>query len=116
MTREEIQRQLDEEVRANMMTVSVLPTMRLDKEQGLLTVGAENVSDNRFPQRFSLIQGTKTVWKSGAIMPGERVDSVLAPEVNEGSARIEVQALDPDTLDEHGSPTAVEVTVVTDSS
>lgn len=113
LTRDEIQAQLDEEVRANMMTVSVMPTMRLDPKTYELGVGAENVDENRFPQRFTLTQGSKTLWTSGVVMPGERIESVVAPLAEEGDARVEVQALDPETSAKHGSPTAVEVSIVT---
>lgn len=111
MTRDEIQALLDEEVRANMMTVSVLPTMRLDPSTHELAVGAENVSDNRFYQRFTLTQGSRTLWTSGAVPPGERIESVVAPLAEEGEARMEVQALDPETKGDHGSPTAIEVSI-----
>ena len=35
-----------------------------------------------------------------------------APKAKEGTARVEVQALDTETLEDHGSPTAIEVEVI----
>ena len=85
----------------------------LDPKTYELGVGAENVDENRFPQRFTLTQGSKTLWTSGVVMPGERIESVVAPLAEEGDAHMEVQALDPETSAKHGSPTAVEVSIVT---
>ncbi len=110
-THEEIQGELNQEVAENMMTVSVLPTLRLDEETHELRVGLENVDDNKFAQRFTITQGETTIYESAALIPGERLETVKAPKATEGAAKIEVQALDAETLEEHGSPTAVEVSV-----
>lgn len=110
-TREEIQAQLDREVEENMMTVSVLPTLRLDEESGELTAGLENDGANRFAQRFSISQDEEQVFVSDPVMPGERLEAVMAPKARTGTAKIEIQALDAETLKAHGSPTAVEVSV-----
>lgn len=110
-TREEIQRQLDREVQENMMTVSVLPTLRLDEQTGELTAGLENDTENRFAQRFSISQDEEVVYVSDPVMPGERLETVTAEKAKVGPAKIEIQALDPETLRAHGSPTAVEVSV-----
>lgn len=110
-TREEIQRQLDREVQENMMTVSVLPTLRLDEQTGELTAGLENDTENRFAQRFSISQDEEVVYVSDPVMPGERLETVTAEKAKVGPAKIEIQALDPETLRAHGNPTAVEVSV-----
>ena len=110
-TREEIQAELDREVEENMMTVSVLPTLRLDEESGELTAGLENDGGNRFAQRFSISQDGESVFVSDPVMPGERLETVMAPKARTGTAKIEIQALDAETLKAHGSPTAVEVSV-----
>ncbi len=110
-SREEIQSELDQEVAENMMTVSVLPTLRLDTETHELRVGLENVEDNKFAQRFTITQGTEVLYESDALMPGERIETITAAKAKEGEAKIEVQALDAESLEEHGSPTAVEVSV-----
>lgn len=110
-SREEIQAELDQEVSENMMTVSVLPTLRLNEETHELKVGLENVEDNKFAQRFTITQGTEVLYTSEALMPGERIETVTADKAKEGEAKVEVQALDASTLEEHGSPTAVEVSV-----
>lgn len=109
-TREEIQAELNQEVADNMMTVSVLPSPRLSSS-GMLTVGFENDKSNKFNQRFTLSQGDEIVYESQAIRPGERIDAVRVDGVREGVATVEVQAVDPDSGDDHGSPTAVQVSV-----
>ena len=96
-TREEIQAELDQEVVNNM-----------------LTVGFENDRDNKFDQRFTLSQGEDVLYESQAIGPGERIDAVRVDGVGEGEAVVEIQAVDPDSGDDHGSPTAVQVNVVKD--
>lgn len=111
-SREEIQAELDREVAENMMTVSVLPNLKLDESTHELQVGLENVGDNKFAQRFVITQDDTCVYESGPLMPGERIETVRAPKAKEGTARVEVQALDAETLEAHGSPTAIEVEVI----
>ena len=111
-SREEIQAELDREVAKNMMTVSVLPNLKLDESTHELQVGLENVGDNTFAQRFVITQGDTCVYESDPLMPGERIETVRAPKAKEGTARVEVQALDAETLEDHGSPTAIEVEVI----
>ncbi len=110
-SREEIQSELDQEVAENMMTVSVLPTLRLNEKTHELRAGLENVEDNKFAQRFTITQGSEVIYESEPLMPGERIETVTAAKAKEGVAKIEVQALDAESLEEHGSPTAVEVTI-----
>lgn len=111
-SREEIQAELDREVAENMMTVSVLPNLKLDESSHELQVGLENIGDNKFAQRFVISQGDTCVYESDPLMPGERIETVRAPKAKEGTARVEVQALDAETLEDHGSPTAIEVEVI----
>lgn len=54
-SRQEIQDELDAIVRDNMMTISVAPVAQLQKG-GKLRVNVQNVQDNKFPQRFRVIQ------------------------------------------------------------
>ena len=111
-SREEIQAELDREVAENMMTVSVLPDLKLDESSHELQVGLETVGDNKCAQRFVITQGDTCVYESDPLMPGERIETVRAPKAKEGTARVEVQALDTETLEDHGSPTAIEVEVI----
>lgn len=113
-TREEIQAELNEEVMGNMMTVSILPSPRLDTT-GRLTVGFENDKSNKFDQRFTLSQGDDVIYESAPIAPGERIDAVRVDGVQMGTATVEVQAVDSSTGDDHGSPTAVQVSVIEDT-
>ena len=110
MTREEIQAELDRTVRENMMTVSIAPVALLDPN-GNLEVNVVNVEDNRFPQRFSVIQNDETVYTSGVIEPGKAVVTCHPDHIETGAASIEIQALDPKTKQDHGSPTRVNITV-----
>ena len=109
-TREEIQAELDEIVRDNMMTVSVSPTPQLDGAS--LRVNVINDESNSFPQRFEVIQDGETLYRSGAIEPGERVEACEVEGAQPGSATIQVQALDAKTLKDHGSPANVNVRVL----
>lgn len=109
-TRQEIQDELDAIVRDNMMTISVAPVAQLQKD-GKLRVNVQNTSDNKFPQRFRVIQNDKTVYESGVIETGKTVETCPAGEIEEGEAYIEIQALDAKTHNEHGNPTRVKVRV-----
>ncbi len=109
-TREEIQDELDAIVRDNMMTISVAPVAQLQKG-GKLRVNVQNVKDNKFPQRFRVIQDDKTIYESGVVETGKTVETCPAGEIEEGEAYIEIQALDAKTHDEHGNPTRVKVRV-----
>lgn len=109
-TRQEIQDELDAIVRDNMMTISVAPVAQL-QAGGKLRVNVQNVKDNKFPQRFRVIQNDKTIYESGIVEAGKTVETCPAGEVEEGEAYIEIQALDAKTYDDHGSPTRVKVRV-----
>lgn len=109
-TRQEIQDELDAIVRDNMMTISVAPVAQL-QAGGKLRVNVQNVTDNKFPQRFRVIQNDKTIYESGVVEAGKTVETCPAGEVEEGEAFIEIQALDAKTYDDHGNPTRVKVRV-----
>ena len=109
-TRQEIQDELDAIVRDNMMTISVAPVAQL-QTGGKLRVNVQNVKDNKFPQRFRVIQNDKTIYESGVVEAGKTVETCPAGEVEEGEAYIEIQALDAKTYDDHGNPTRVKVWV-----
>ena len=109
-TRQEIQDELDAIVRDNMMTISVAPVAQL-QAGGKLRVNVQNVTDNKFPQRFRVIQNDKTIYESGIVEAGKTVETCPAGEVEEGEAYIEIQALDAKTYDDHGNPTRVKVRV-----
>ena len=109
-TRQEIQDELDAIVRDNMMTISVAPVAQL-QAGGKLRVNVQNVTDNKFPQRFRVIQNDKTIYESGVVEAGKTVETCPAGEVEEGEAYIEIQALDAKTYDDHGNPTRVKVRV-----
>lgn len=109
-TRQEIQDELDAIVRDNMMPISVAPVAQL-QAGGKLRVNVQNVTDNKFPQRFRVIQNDKTIYESGVVEAGKTVETCPAGEVEEGEAYIEIQALDAKTHDDHGNPTRVKVRV-----
>lgn len=109
-SRKQIQDELDRIVRDNMMAISVAPVARIE-EGGTLRVNVENANENKFPQRFRVIQGDATVYESGVIEPGKAVERCPAGGIEEGDAFIEIQALDAKTLDAHGNPTRVKVKV-----
>ena len=97
-------------VRDNMMTISVAPVAQL-QEGGKLRVNVQNVQDNKFPQRFRVIQNDETIYESGVVEAGKTVETCPAGDIQEGEAYIEIQALDAKTYDTHGNPTRVKVRV-----
>ena len=105
-TRQEIQDELDAIVRDNMMTISVAPVAQL-QEDGKLRVNVQNVQDNKFPQRFRVIQNDETIYESDVVETG----TCPAGDIEEGEAYIEIQALEAKTYDSHGNPTRVKVRV-----
>ena len=109
-SRQEIQDELDAIVRDNMMTISVAPIAQL-QEGGKLRVNVQNVQDNKFPQRFRVIQNDETIYESGVVEAGKTVETCPAGDIQEGEAYIEIQALDAKTYDTHGNPTRVKVRV-----
>lgn len=109
-SRQEIQDELDAIVRDNMMTISVAPVAQL-QEGGKLRVNVQNVQDNKFPQRFRVIQNDETIYESGIVETGKTVETCPAGDIEEGEAYIEIQALDTKTHDNHGNPTRVKVRV-----
>ena len=93
-----------------MMTISVAPVAQL-QEDGKLRVNVQNVQDNKFPQRFRVIQNDETMYESGVVETGKTIETCPAGDIKEGEAYIEIQALDAKTLDSHGNPTRVKVRV-----
>ena len=96
-SRQEIQDELDAIVRDNMMTISVAPVAQL-QEDGKLRVNVQNVQDNKFPQRFRVIQNDETMYESGVVETGKTIETCPAGDIKEGEAYIEIQALDAKTL------------------
>ena len=80
-------------------------------EGGKLRVNVQNVQDNKFPQRFRVIQNDETIYESGIVETGKTVETCPAGDIEEGEAYIEIQALDTKTHDNHGNPTRVKVRV-----
>ena len=109
-SRQEIQDELAAIVRDNMMTISVAPVVQL-LEGGKLRVNVQNVQDNKFPQRFRVIQNDETIYESGVVEAGKTVETCPAGDIQEGEAYIEIQALVAKTYDTHGNPTRVKVRV-----
>lgn len=114
-TRKQIQDELDRTVRENMMTISVAPIAQI-QEDGSLRVNVKNAKDNKFPQKFRVIQDDETLYESGVIEPGKTVEFCQAKDPQEGDAYIEIQALDKKTLDSHGNPTRVKVSIAAATS
>ena len=83
-SRQEIQDELDAIVRDNMMTISVAPVAQL-QEDGKLRVNVQNVQDNKFPQRFRVIQNDETMYESGVSRPARQ--SRRAPPATSKKAR-----------------------------
>ena len=106
-SRQEIQDELDAIVRDNMMTISVAQLQK----GGKLRVNVQNAQDNKFPQRFRVIQNDETIYESGVVETGKTIETCPAGDIKEGEAYIEIQALDAKTYDAHGNPTRVKVRV-----
>ena len=87
-----------------------MPVAQL-QEDGKLRVNVQNVQDNKFPQRFRVIQNDETMYESGVVETGKTIETCPAGDIKEGEAYIEIQALDAKTLDSHGNPTRVKVRV-----
>lgn len=111
MTREEIQAELDRTVSENMMTISVAPTATITAD-GQLRVNVINDRDNRFSQRFTVLQNDVAQYESGVIAPGDTVEFCPAGDIEPGDAAIEIQAVDSTTGRDHGNPTRINVTVI----
>lgn len=110
LTREEIIEELNRSARENMMTISVAPnaTIRAD---GTVRVNVINVSENRFAQRFSIIQNDEVLYTSDQLNPGRKIETCHVNGLEPGSASIEIQAVDQETGEDHGSPMRVNIAV-----
>lgn len=111
MTRDEIQAELDKTVRDNMMTVSVAARAPMD-DKGIVRINAINDASNKFSQRYSLIQDDRVLYESGAVDPGHAIESCHVEGAHTGEALIEIQAVDSETLEDHGNPTRVKVEII----
>ena len=98
------------EAGASVTTAEGAPVAQL-QEDGKLRVNVQNVQDNKFPQRFRVIQNDETMYESGVVETGKTIETCPAGDIKEGEAYIEIQALDAKTLDSHGNPTRVKVRV-----
>ena len=84
-SRQEIQDEFDAIVRDNMMTISVAPVAQL-QEGGKLRVNVQNVQDNKFPQRFRVIQNDETIYESGVVEAGKTDETCPAGDIQDGEA------------------------------
>lgn len=110
MTREEIQEELNRTVKDNMMSISVAPIAYIEPS-GELTVNVINKEDNKFGQRFSVVQNDETAYQSGVIEPGKSINTCPSEGIEPGDAFIEIQATDLETGEAHGNPIRVQITV-----
>lgn len=92
MTDEEIQAELDRQVEASRMTISVAAKLQL--KDGRVRVNVVNAQDSRFGQLFTLEQDGKVLYKSGVVDPGKTVEWVDAKDAHTGEATITVSAAD----------------------
>ena len=110
-TREQIQDYLDKSARDNMLTISVAARAELS-DDGRLRINAENAASNRFAQRYTVLQNGAVLYASDAVTPGKEIEYCQADGAVPGDAVVEVQALDPETLTDHGSPMNISVAIV----
>ncbi|MFR3877193.1 MAG: hypothetical protein ACLTYW_02565 [Collinsella sp.] len=54
-------------------------------------VNVQNVQDNKFPQRFRVIQNDETIYESGIVETGKTVETCPAGDIEEGEAYIEIR-------------------------
>lgn len=109
MSDADIRAELDRQVEASRMTISVAPTPRL--QDGKVRVNVVNDPSNKFDQSFTLTQGGKTIYSSGVVRPGETVEWVEAPDARAGDATLTIQALDPSSDEASGNPQSVSVQI-----
>lgn len=110
LTREEVIEQLNRSARENMMTISVAPNATIQAD-GTVRVNVINVSENKFAQRFSLIQDDEVLYTSDQLDPGRKIEACEVQNIKPGAACIEIQAVDQATGAAHGSPMRVNITV-----
>lgn len=109
-SRKELEAELSQAASKNMMTVSIAPVAVI-QDDGRLRVNLYNDKDNTMPQRFSVLQGDRVLFRSGVVQPGEGVEFCQADGIKEGDAVIEVQSLNKKTHTDKGNPACVNVRV-----
>ena len=109
-SQEELQAELNRTVAESMMTVSVAPIATI-QDDGRLRVNLYNDEHNALPQRFRVLQGDRTLFRSGVVRPGEGVEYCQADGIKAGDAVIEIQSLNKKTHTDKGNPTHVNIRV-----
>lgn len=109
-TTEEIQADLDQQVKDSMMTISVSTKCKI--EDGRVRVNVINAEKNKFDQSFELIQNDKVLYKSGLISPGQTVEWCDAKDAVEGDATITVYAHKTGEANTTGNPQSAAVSLV----
>lgn len=112
-TTKEIQEELNRQAEESRMTISVAPKVRI--KDGKARVNVINANDNKFDQTFTLEQDGKSVYESGIIKVGEKVEWCDAADLKTGTATITVQAVDKKSGKPSGNPQSVSVEVVNDT-
>lgn len=110
MSDDEIRAELDRQVEASRMTISVAAKPQL--KDGRVRVNVVNAQDSRFGQLFTLEQDGKALYKSGVVDPGKTVEWVDAEGAHAGEATVTVSAADAETGKATGNPQSVTVEIV----
>ena len=110
MSDDEIRAELDRQVEASRMTISVAAKPQL--KDGRVRVNVVNAQDSRFGQLFTLEQDGKVLYKSGVVDPGKTVEWVDAKGARAGEATVTVSAADAETGKATGNPQSVTVEIV----
>lgn len=109
MTREEIQAELDQQVRDSMMTISLDVTPTLSEDGTKLAVRVANVEKNRFDQMVEVEQGGKVIGSYKGLKPGEKLDEIDVNGAKEGKATVTISAMKDGKAS--GNPSGFEVTI-----
>lgn len=110
MSDDEIRAELDRQVEASRMTISVAAKPQL--QNGRVRVNVVNAQDSHFGQLFTLEQDGKVLYKSGVVDPGKTVEWVDAEGAHAGEATVTVSAADTKTGKATGNPQSVTVEIV----
>ena len=102
MSDDEIQAELDRQVEASRMTISVAAKPQL--RDGCVRVNVVNARNSRFGQLFTPEQDGKVLYESGVVDPGKTVEWVDAADAHAGEATITVSAADAKTGKPTGNP------------
>lgn len=78
MTAEEIQADLDERVAEGSMNVSIASNIRFAEGSTSAQARIENIEANHYDQKVALVlnETGETLYESGAIAPGQRIDMI----------------------------------------